>query len=461
MATKEQITEIIGDADLSPEIKAMGQAVLAEEFAGDEVAQKMIKLQQILGGTAGGAMVGAVDEDQVKEIVRETITDEKISEVDLDSSLQTKINNQPVQVQITAIQGAVKKQSTATLNASSQRPLVQKILSDVEARNNVYLYGGAGTGKTFMAQTISEVLDWELIEISCNQFTSPLELVGGQTIDGYQQGKAIRAWGNLNEDGTPMAKKGCILLLDELPKLDPNTAGILNALLSRVAEFNKGQAKEIQDGRGQKIRRGNLFVMATGNTLLNESNAEYEANFKQDLSLQDRFAGSTYEVFVDVAFEWTNILNKKWAFIYTYLNKLRRAIFDEGFQAKAFVSVRIMQSAQKTYQVFRAITDAPSGKAQFNVTSDPDTSFTPAFGSDGYYNALATLEQSKVKTLEDTLNEFYNLFTEDQVSKLKEVTDFEGFLRIIEEKNKFPLDSLNTASELEEVDEIIRTSPKN
>ena len=461
MSTKEQLTEIIGDADLSPEIKAMGQAVLAEEFAGDEVAQKMLKLQQILGGSAGGAMVGAVDEDQVKEIVRETITDEKISEADLDSSLQTKINNQPVQVQITAIQGAVKKQSTATLNASSQRPLVQKILSDVEARNNVYLYGGAGTGKTFMAQTIAEILDWELIEISCNQFTSPLELIGGQTIDGYQQGKAIRAWGNINEDGTPMAKKGCVLLLDELPKLDPNTAGILNALLSRVAEFNKGQAKEIQDGRGQKIRRGNLFVMATGNTLLNESNAEYEANFKQDLSLQDRFAGSTYEVFVDVAFEWTNILNKKWAFIYIYLNKLRRAIFEEGFQAKAFVSVRIMQSAQKTYQVFRAITDAPAGKAQFNVTSDPDTSFTPAFGSDGYYNALATLDQSKVKTLEDTMNEFFNLFTEDQVSKLKEVTDYEGFLRIIEEKNKLPLDSLNTPSELEEVDEIIRTSPKN
>ena len=59
------------------------------------------------------------------------------------------------------------------------------------------------------------------------------------------------------------------------------------------------------------------------------------------------------------------------------------------------------------------------------------------------------------------MNEFYNLFTEDQVSKLKEVTDYEGFLRIIEEKNKLPLDSLNTASELEEVDEIIRTSPKN
>ena len=460
MATKEQLAEIIGDDDLSPEIKAMGQTILEQEFAGDEVAQKMLQLKTIISGSAGGA-VGAVDEDQVKEIVRETISEDKISESDLDSALVSKINSQPIQVSINAVQGTIQKQLTTKVDESTLRPLVQKILSDVEARNNVYLYGGAGTGKTFMAQTIADILDWELIEISCNQFTSPLELVGGQTIDGYQQGKAIRAWGNLNEDGTPMDKKGCVLLLDELPKLDPNTAGILNALLSRVAEFNKGQAKEIQDGRGQKIRRGNLFVMATGNTLLNESNAEYEANFKQDLSLQDRFAGSTYEVFVDVAFEWTNILNQKWAFIFIYLNKLRRAIMDEGFQAKAFVSVRIMQSAQKTYQVYRSIMDAPAGKAQFNVESDPSTSFTPAMGSDGYLKALSVLQQDKVKTLEDTMKEFFNLFTDDQADTLKKVTDYEGFVRTLEEKNRIPLADLNTPSELQEVEEIIKTAKKN
>lgn len=461
MSTKEQLAAIINDEDLSPEIKAMGEDILEKEFAGDEIAQKMVQLSRLIQGGSGSPMAGAVDEEQVKEIIRETISEDKISESDLDSSLVTKINNQPVQVTINAIEGSVKKQSKTTIDESTLRPLVQKILSDVEARNNVYLYGGAGTGKTFMAQTISEILDWELIEISCNQFTSPLELIGGQTIDGYQQGKAVRAWGNLNEDGTPMAKKGCVLLLDELPKLDPNTAGILNALLSRVAEFDKGQPKQIQDGRGQKIRRGNLFVMATGNTLLNEANAEYEANFKQDLSLQDRFAGSTYEVFVDVAFEWSNILNEKWAFIFIYLNKLRRAIFDKGFQAKAFVSVRIMQSAQKTYQVFRAITDAPAGKAQFNVMSDPETSFTPASGSDGYYNALSVLQQEKVKTLQDTMKEFFNLFTDEQVDELKKATDYDGFLSILEDKNKLPLDQLNTPDEIEEVKEIIRTSKKN
>ncbi|MBW2998223.1 AAA family ATPase [Candidatus Woesearchaeota archaeon] len=42
------------------------------------------------------------------------------------------------------------------------------------ARNNVYLYGGAGTGKTYSARTISKLLDWNLITVNCNQFTSAL-----------------------------------------------------------------------------------------------------------------------------------------------------------------------------------------------------------------------------------------------------------------------------------------------
>ena len=33
--------------------------------------------------------------------------------------------------------------------------------------------------------------------------------------------------------------KGCILLLDELPKIDPNTAGILNSVLASVGEYQK------------------------------------------------------------------------------------------------------------------------------------------------------------------------------------------------------------------------------
>lgn len=462
-SNKEELQKIINNPDLSPDIQAMGQEMLKTEFAGDEVAQKIITLQQVLSGQGQAASFAAgVDEDEVKTILRQTLDEEKISEDELDEVLRAKINAVPRQVQITTIQGKAKRVSTSDDDERFNRPLFQKVLSDLEARNNVYLYGGAGTGKTFTAGEIANFLGWELIEVSCNQFTSPLELIGGQTIDGYQEGKAIRAWGNLNKDGSPMNKGGAVLLLDELPKLDPNTAGILNALLAKVSEFtDNDEPKTIENGRGDKIKRGNLLVIATGNSLLNEANADYEANFKQDLSLQDRFVGSTYEVFVNVGFEWRRILNKKWAFIFIYFNKLRSAIVDNSFQSKAFVSIRIMQSAQKTYQVYRAIMDATSGKTNIVVDSDRDTSFTPAVGDAGYEKALGQLKKPQVKTLKDTLDEFLNLFTDEQSDVLKKATDYDGFLRILEEKNQIPLNDLNTTLELQEVDNIIEASRKN
>lgn len=462
-SNKEELQKIINNPDLSPDIQAMGQEMLKTEFAGDEVAQKIITLQQVLSGQGQAASFAAgVDEDEVKTILRQTLDEEKISEDELDEVLRAKINAVPRQVQITTIQGKAKRVSTSDDDERFNRPLFQKVLSDLEARNNVYLYGGAGTGKTFTAGEIANFLGWELIEVSCNQFTSPLELIGGQTIDGYQEGKAIRAWGNLNKDGSPMSKGGAVLLLDELPKLDPNTAGILNALLAKVSEFtDNDEPKTIENGRGDKIKRGNLLVIATGNSLLNEANADYEANFKQDLSLQDRFVGSTYEVFVNVGFEWRRILNQKWAFIFIYFNKLRSAIVDNNFQAKAFVSIRIMQSAQKTYQVYRAIMDATSGKTNIVVDSDRDTSFTPAVGDAGYEKALGQLKKPQVKTLKDTLDEFLNLFTDEQSKVLKDATDYDGFLRILEEKNQIPLKDLNTTLELQEVDNIIEASRKN
>jgi len=460
---KEELKKIVENDSLSPDIQAMGQEMLKTEFAGDEVAQKLMLLQQIVSGQGQAASFAAgVDEDEVKTILRQTLEEEKISEDELDAVLQAKVNAIPRQVTITTINGKVKKSQTADDDAKYTRPLFQKILSDLEARNNVYLYGGAGTGKTFTAGEMAKFLDWELIEVSCNQFTSPLELIGGQTIDGYQEGKAIRAFGNLNADGSPMSKKGAVLLLDELPKLDPNTAGILNALLAKVAEFqDDGEPKSIENGRGDKIQRRNVLVIATGNSLLNEANADYEANFKQDLSLQDRFVGSTYQVFVNVGFEWERILYKKWAFIFIYFNKLRNAIQDNKFQAKAFVSIRIMQSAQKTYQVFRTILDAPDGVKNIDVKSDPETSFTPAFGTTSYEKAIGMLQKTQVKSLKDTLDEFLILFNEEQRKTLKEETDYDGFLRIIEEKNRIPLNDLNTASELKEVQTIIAKAARN
>ena len=189
--------------------------------------------------------------------------------------------------------------------------------------------------------------------------------------------------------------------------------------------------------------------MGTGNSLLNTADAEYEANFKQDLSLQDRFAGSTYEVFVDKKFEWNNILERKWAFIYIYLSKLRQAIIDEKFTAKAFVSIRLMMSAQKTYNVYRSFVDA-KGKNP-TIETNPDISFTPA-----PYVGVGLLQKATIKTIQDTIDEFFILFTEEQRDMLQKKTNYKDFLKIVKAKDKVSLDDLNTPDELAEVDKIIK-----
>ena len=433
---KEKLEQIIATSE-SKEIRDEAIKQLEElSQSPDDVTSQLVGLSSLLSNVG-------TDESEVKKIVDSELKRRKISIQDLDTKLKAIIDGISTTINVTIQSGGKTLTRKMTINDATKRPLIQKVLSDAAARNNVYLYGGAGTGKTFSAETIADALGFDIITINCNQFTSALEIIGGQTIDGYQEGKVIRAFGNLDEEGNPTGR-GCVLLLNELPKIDPNTAGLLNAALAKSGEFKKGRPAKLENARGIKVERKEFFVMATGNSLLNSVDAEYEANFKQDLSLQDRFAGSTYEVFVDREFEWKNILNEKWAFIYIYMSKLRDKIVEEKYTGKAFVSIRIMMSAQKTYNVFRQI------KAGKGLKEVPSLSYTPAS-----YFGTGLIQKSTVKTIIDTLDEFFILFTENQRERLKEDTDFDGFKKIVAQKNKLPLDQLNTAEELDEVKKII------
>jgi cobaltochelatase CobS len=445
--TKKDLMEIVGETD-NPLIQSLAKQKMQEEFEGDIVAQKMIQLSQLLTSSQQSSNL---DENEVKRIVREEIETDKIKFDDLDDTIKKLLNNQPTQVTLTIRQGTFVKVVTTSVSGIIGTPLGQKILSDILARNNVYLYGGAGTGKTYFANELRKFLDWNLITVNCSQFTSGLELIGGQTIDGYQEGKVIRAFGNLNPDGSPMGK-GCILLLDELPKIDPNTAGILNSVLASVGEYDSdGIPATIQNAKGDVIKRGNCFIMATGNSLLNTKDAEYEANFKQDLSLQDRFVGSTYKVVVNEKFEWENILRQKWAFIFLFMTKLRKTIQEEGFTSKAFVSIRLMLSVQKTYNVFRTMRDA-TGNVK-DIEPNGLISFTPA----PVDVALNGVQPKMLKTVEDSMGEFFSLFTTEQSDILKAKTDYDNWLKIVKEKNKLPLDKINSDAELAEIEQMFKS----
>ena len=236
------------------------------------------------------------------------------------------------------------------------------------------------------------------------------------------------AWTNVAKNGGQM--KGAILCLDELPKLDPNTAGVLNAALAKVKLGNTENPVFIYNGKGEKIYKKNIFVVATGNTQLNETSTDYEANFKQDLSLQDRFVGSTYEVLADYRSEFNNAL-QDFAFLFLYMTSIREAIIEEGWASRAFVSYRILISLRDTYIVSR---DVEMQKVANSAIVNP-------------------------KTLKEGLDSFLDLFSVTQKQYLKDVSDYNSFVNnVIPSKDKMPLSKLNTDEELDKVNALIKNN---
>ena len=389
-----------------------------------------------------GVGAGGFNETEANKLITQRLKKFKVGIDQLSEGVKEQIGKTS-SVQVVNFEGVAM-----TMKGGEQRRLFDVILSDVEANNNVYLYGGAGTGKTFISGLIAKALNYKLITLNCNQFTSPLDIVGGQTIEGYQEGRLTEAWGNLDMGINPrtcMPYSGAVLLLDEIPKLDPNTAGILNYALSKIKD-PKEKVKDcatgeerimepiILNGRGQQIEKKNIFVIATGNSLLNEADKDYEANFKQDLSLQDRFAGSCYQIFIDYRYELNNIMRDifvnrlnavmDFTFIFNFLAQLRDVIASNEFTGRAFVSTRLMISFRDTYIAQRI-------------------------------NMVEANPIPRPKTLQIATESFLSLFTETQQSVITQAIDINEFYRTVNEKIALPSDEPATDTENAIAEQII------
>ena len=385
---KQKIAELTGTPEPQPKPESSGSG----EVCTDAITEALSSIQEALDLLEKG---GSVNEDEVRRIIGDSTID--LSQ--LSPQIIELINKNR------KIIFEVPKRIDVEMEGD-QPEIFWIAKSDLEASNNVYLYGGAGTGKTYISQQLAKALNCTLITINCNQYTSPLEIIGGQTIDGYQEGKLITAWGNLtkSDDGVTEGMRegttGCLLLLDELPKIDPNTAGLLNDALAKIKD--SGEKSSIQNARGVTYQKKRFYCIATGNSKLNEESADYVANFRQDLSLQDRFAGSTYQIFVDLNVEMK--LMTGFLFIFNYLNKLRNVIeSDEGIRrqlgSKAFVSIRIMESLRDTWAYW-------------------------------YENH----KKGAVKDLKSGIISFLDLFTPQQKDFLKTETNLSDFFNVIERK---------------------------
>ena len=453
----DRLRGIINDPNKSQKLKDQAQTQLDRLTAigGVQIASVQSgastdpTAQAIIDAITLAMNQGTTSIADIQREIEEVLKYRKIDISDISDSLKAFISStKKIEITITQISG--QKSKTTAQDKFLSLPLTQFLLSDMKARNNSYLYGGAGTGKSYSAEEVANLLGWTLITINCSQYTSPLDILGGQTIEGYVEGRLSQAWSNrvYDETGKLVPKEGCVLLLDELPKIDPNTAGLLNDALAKVkpSKFDTTTMlpimPTIRNGRGEELVLKNLYVIATGNVPLNTIDPDYEANFKQDLSLQDRFIGSTYKVKVAYEYELNNIMSG-YAFIWIFLSKIRLAIMENKASSQAFVSLRIMINAKETYRVFRDVELDKKNKKMDMVTAP--------------------------KTLIDTMDSVFDLFKPATKEAIINAVDYKEFKKIVEQKNSMPYNhssdktksnDFNTPQEMIEAQDLIKRMEK-
>lgn len=386
-----------------------------------------------------------------KEFLKSILADIKLTEQNIPTelilSLMNKLNvqQQPPRPVSNAPKERVKGRAVAKPIAIGEGSKEAQIVSDLLEGNNVYLQGKAGTGKTYLAKAIADsVMGQPVFLINCSQWTSPIEIRGGQTIKGYEEGQLIKAWA-----------QGGILILDELPKLDPNTAGLLNDALAEAASQPKydegGKLLEdtipyIVNGRGDKIYKGQdcketdlrfrFCVIGTGNTDMMNVGNKYSGNQRQDYSLVDRFAGSFYTIEADPIKE----MQLTYPYVFDVCNAMRK--FLEERDALQSISLRTMLNFNRTYeQEMLYKIESPFAD---DIKDNNGNTVPPKSVEDSIDSFLSMLEPNMMKDLKD-----YPAFREARYADKSE----DVFMRLF--KKKYHLNPRNgdvlTEKEIEQL----------
>jgi cobaltochelatase CobS len=344
-----------------------------------------------------------------KQFLKSILSDIQLTEQNIDPNLILKLmaelnaQQQPPRPVSNAPKSKSEKgKAVARPIAIGEGSMEAQIVSDLLEGNNVYLMGKAGTGKTYLAKAIAEsVMGQPVYIINCSQWTSPIEIRGGQTIKGYEEGQLIKAWAN-----------GGILILDELPKLDPNTAGLLNDALAEAAAQPKydeaGKVIEntipiIVNGKGQKIKKGQeqedenikfrFCVIGTGNTDMMNVGNKYGGNQRQDYSLVDRFAGSFYTLDADTLKE----KELTYPYVFEVANAMRK--FLNNIDAVQSISLRTMLNFNRTYeQEMLYKIESPFAD---DIYSNDGRQVPPKSVEDSIQSFLSILDPNMRKQLED------------------------------------------------------------
>lgn len=233
-----------------------------------------------------------------------------------------------------AITVEIKEGDRVVPMTGKQHKVTPQVVRAIKRRDNVWVAGPAGTGKTYMLSQIAEALGLKFFRISCGPQT-PASIVFGHTTanGGYAPGIAYQA----------LTSEGALLLFDEFDRMNPAVAVMVNGLLDGNA---------VTFPNGETLRPGPNHVYAVAANTFGKPTAEFGTAQRQDPATMSRFV--KIEVPVDEDLERSVFGNNEWV---AYVQQVRKVVATLGITSMAVTpraseyGVRMLADGEKRKDV--------------------------------------------------------------------------------------------------------------
>lgn len=176
-------------------------------------------------------------------------------------------------------QPATRQQPKATPETESDHPALSEVVELVEAGENVMLVGPAGTGKSYLAESVAKRLGRRFGSISCSAGMSESHLIGRMLPVG-DSGRfeyVTTAFLDCYENGG-------VFLLDEMDSADPNVLLVINSALA-----NGRLSVPARHDKPIATRHADFALIAACNTFGRGADRQYVGRSQLDESTLDRF----------------------------------------------------------------------------------------------------------------------------------------------------------------------------
>lgn len=153
------------------------------------------------------------------------------------------------------------------------------ILELAQARENIFIYGPTGCGKTHICEQVAEALNLSFSFVSCTSGMSE-GIVGGRLLPVGEQGR----FEYVQSEFVKAYENGGVFLLDEIDAADPNVLLFINSALAngKASVPNRQEAPYAE-------RHEDFVCVAAANTVGTGADRLYAGRNKLDMSTLDRF----------------------------------------------------------------------------------------------------------------------------------------------------------------------------